>query len=151
PTPITQLDAVAALNPWDRLTLDVTLEVRDTLKLTGGNVQISPGTPVGLGDVNVRVAGDLSLYKSPGGPLSVTGSLDSISGTIGFQGRRFEVDENSSINFRGEMKPDLFVSVTREISGVLTRVTLTGGLESPELQLSSTPPLDPSDILSLIV
>jgi len=34
---------------------------------------------------------------------------------------------------------------------VLTRVTLSGELTSPELHLSSTPPLDPSDILSLIV
>jgi hypothetical protein len=43
------------------------------------------------------------------------------------------------------------VNVTREISGVLTRVSVIGPMRSPELRLSSTPPLDPSDILSLIV
>jgi translocation and assembly module TamB len=43
------------------------------------------------------------------------------------------------------------VTVTRIISGVETRVSITGTLRQPELQLSSTPPLDQSDILSLIV
>jgi autotransporter translocation and assembly factor TamB len=41
--------------------------------------------------------------------------------------------------------------VTRVISGVETRVSIFGPLKQPELRLASTPPLDPSDILSLIV
>jgi autotransporter translocation and assembly factor TamB len=125
--------------------------VPNNLKLTGENVQVSPGTPIGLGDINLRVGGDLSLYKDPGQPLSVTGSLDSISGTYGFQGRRFDVDETSSINFRGDLNPEVYVTVKRVISAVETRVTITGPLFSPELRLSSTPPLEASDILSLIV
>ena len=68
-----------------------------------------------------------------------------------FQGRRFDVDETSSINFRGTLDPEISVAVTRLISGVLARVTVTGTLTSPELHLSSTPPLDSTDILSLIV
>jgi translocation and assembly module TamB len=43
------------------------------------------------------------------------------------------------------------VTVTRDITGVQTRVTISGSLREPELQLASTPPLDESDILSLIV
>ena len=149
--PLTDIDPIAALNPWDRLGLDVTLHVPQNLRLTGQNVQVSPGTPIGLGDINLRVGGDLSLYKEPRQPLAITGSLDSISGRYGFQGRQFDVDEASSINFRGTLNPEIYVTVTRVISGVLTRVTLSGELTSPELHLSSTPPLDPSDILSLIV
>jgi translocation and assembly module TamB len=149
--PAGEMDAIAALNPWDRLALDVTLHVPPGLRLTGQNVQVSPGTPIGLGDINLRVGGDLSLYKETGQPLAVTGSLDSISGTYVFQGRQFDVDETSSINFRGTTNPELYVSVTRLISGVLTRVTVTGSLTNPELHLSSTPPLDSTDILSLIV
>ena len=60
------LDAVAALNPWDRLGLDVSLHVPKTLRLTGSDVQVSSGTPIGLGDINLRVGGDLYLYKDPG-------------------------------------------------------------------------------------
>jgi autotransporter translocation and assembly factor TamB len=149
---ITTLDAVAALNPWERLFLDVSLQVPETLRLGGANVQISPGTPIGLGDINLRVGGDLSLYKGSGGPLSVTGSLDAVSGSYGFQGRRFIVDEAaSSINFRGDLNPEVYVSVTRQVAGIETRVTIIGSMRQPELQLSSVPPLEASNILSLIV
>ena len=114
-------------------------------------MQVSPGTPIGLGDINLRVAGDLYLYKDPGQPISVTGSFDSVSGTYTFQGRRFDVVETSSINFRGDLNPEIYVTVTRLISGVDTRVSIIGPMRQPELRLSSTPPLDASDILSLIV
>jgi translocation and assembly module TamB len=148
----TVVDAVAALNPWDRLGLDISLHVPTQMRLTGENVQVSPDTPVGLGNINLRVGGDLYLYKDPGQPLSVTGSLDRIAGTYTFQGRRFDIDPaGSSINFHGDLNPEMYVSVTRLISGVLTRVTITGELRSPAIQLTSTPPLDQSDILSLIV
>ncbi len=150
-TAITEVDAVAAINPWERLGLDIALHVPDTLRLTGTNVQVSPGTPIGLGDINLRVAGDLYLYKDPAQPLYVTGSFDSVSGTYAFQSRRFDVVPTSSINFRGDLSPEIYVTVTRIISGVETRVSITGSMRQPELHLASTPPLDPSDILSLIV
>jgi autotransporter translocation and assembly factor TamB len=150
-TSMTELDPVVALNPWDRLGMDVFLRVPGTLRLTGDNVQISPGTPVGLGDINLRVLGDLYLYKDPGQALSVTGSFDSITGTYAFQGRRFDIVPTSSINFRGDLNPEVYVTVTRVISGVETRVSIFGLLNEPELRLASVPPLDESDILSLIL
>jgi len=146
-----ETDPFAALNPWDRIGLDVALGVPNTLRLVGENVQVSSGAPIGLGNINLRVAGDLYLYKDPRQPLSVTGSLDSVSGTYSFQGRQFDVDPSSSINFHGDLNPDLYVSVVRTISGVQARVTINGLMRQPELHLSSTPPLDASDILSLIV
>jgi translocation and assembly module TamB len=151
PAVMTELDPVAALNPWDRLGLDVFLHVPGTLRLTGDNVQISPGTPIGLGDINLRVTGDLYLYKDPAQQLFVTGSFDSITGTYAFQGRRFDVLPTSSINFRGDLNPEVYVTVTRVISGVETRVSIFGPLKQPELRLASVPPLDQSDILSLIL
>jgi len=149
--PLTQLDAVAALNPWDRLGLDISLHIPGTLRLSGANVQISPGTPIGLGEVSLRVFGDLYLYKDSEQLLYVTGALDSLTGTYAFQGRRFDVVPTSSVIFRGDLNPELYISVTRDISGVQARVSIIGPLQQPELHLSSTPPLDESDILSLIV
>ena len=145
------VDALAALNPWDRLGLDVSIHSPGTLRLAGDNVQIATGTPLGLGSFNLRATGDLYVYKDPGQQAYISGSFDSISGTYSFQGRRFDVDPSSSINFRGDFNPDIFLSVTREINGVVARVTIAGDLQHPELRLASTPPLDASDILSLIV
>jgi autotransporter translocation and assembly factor TamB len=150
-TAITDIDPVAALNPWDRLGLDLFLHVPGTLRMVGENVQVSPGTPIGLGDINLRLLGDLYLYKDPGEPVSVTGSFDSITGTYSFQGRRFDVVQDSSINFRGDLNPEIYVTVSRSISGVETRVSIFGPLHQPELRLASVPPLDQSDILSLIL
>lgn len=145
------IDAIAALNPWERMGMDIELHIPGSLRMTGDNVQVSPGTPLGLGNINLKVFGDLYLYKDPAQPLYVNGSLDSLTGTYSFQGRRFELDPDSSVYFRGDMNPDLYVTVNRLISGVETRVSILGPLQQPELRLASTPSLDPSDILSLIV
>jgi translocation-and-assembly-module (TAM) inner membrane subunit TamB-like protein len=150
-TAISNIDPIAALNPWDRLGLDVALHVPGTLHLVGDNVQVSPGTPIGLGDFNLRVTGDLYMYKDPGEQLSVTGSFDSITGTYAFQGRRFDIAPSSSINFRGDLNPEVYVTVTRIIQGVEARVSIFGPLRQPELHLASTPPLDESDVLALII
>jgi autotransporter translocation and assembly factor TamB len=150
-TAIVLPDSAGILNPWQLLHLNLTLRVPNTLRLIGDNVQLSPGTPIGLGNINLRAAGDLYLYKDPGQPLYVTGSFDSVSGTYAFQGRRFDVDPASAIVFRGDLNPELYVGVTRTISGVQTRVGIIGPMREPELRLTSIPPLDESDILSLIV
>jgi autotransporter translocation and assembly factor TamB len=131
--------------------MDIALNVPGSLRMIGEEVQLGQGATLGLGSFNLRVLGDLYLYKDPAQPLYVTGSLDQVTGTYEFQGRRFDVDPVSSINFRGDLNPELFVSVQRVISGVETRVTIAGPLRQPELRLTSTPPLEPTDILSLIV
>jgi translocation and assembly module TamB len=149
--PAAPIDAIAALNPWDRLSLDIELHVPGTLRMTGDNVQVASGTPLGFGNIDLRLAGDLRLRKGPAETLSVTGALDQITGRYAFQGRRFDLDPASTITFRGDLNPDLFITVNRIISGVEVRVTISGPLRDPELRLASAPPLDSSEILSLIV
>src|SRR5262249_47227447 len=63
PEPLSLADAVAALNPWNRLGLDIFMHVPPSLRFIGQNLQVTQGTPIGLGDVNLRVGGDLYLYK----------------------------------------------------------------------------------------
>ncbi len=145
------IDPIVALNPWERMGMDIELHVPGTLRMLGENVQVSPGTPLGLGNINLRAFGDLYLYKDPAKPMYVNGSFDSLSGTYVFQGRRFDLDPVSSITFRGDLNPELYVAVNRLISGVETRVQIVGQMREPELRLTSVPPLDPSEVLSLIV
>jgi autotransporter translocation and assembly factor TamB len=146
-----EVDAITVLNPWDRLGLGIVLRIPGTLRMIGDEVQVTAGTPIGLGDISLRVFGELYLYKDPADQLYVTGSLDSLTGTYTFQGRRFDIDPSSSINFQGDLNPELYVTVQRLISAVEARVAIVGPLREPELRLSSNPPLEPSDILSLIV
>src|SRR5207245_8672065 len=53
PVSIADVDAVAALNPWERLGVDLAVHVPNTLKLNGENVKISPGKPVGSGRISL--------------------------------------------------------------------------------------------------
>jgi autotransporter translocation and assembly factor TamB len=146
-----EVDAIAALNPSERLGLGIVVRIPGTMRMIGDEVQVTAGTPIGLGDISLRVFGELFLYKDPGDQLYVNGSLDSLTGTYTFQGRRFDIDPTSSVNFHGDLNPELYITVQRLISGVDTRVAIVGPLREPELRLTSNPPLEPSDILSLIV
>ncbi len=108
---------------------------------------------IGLGDVNMTIGGDIDLRKAPGAAPQLVGSVTVVRGFYDFQGRRFEIERDSLIRFEGiePLNPTLQIVAKREISGVLTQVNLRGTVRSPELTLSSQPPLDEADILSLIV
>ena len=133
---------------------DVRLAVPDTLILRGTDLEAPDGgSPVGLGDINITVGGDLHFQKSAEESVRITGQVRPVRGTYEFQGREFEILRDGSIEFAGlpELNPRLDVVARRVISGVDARVHVTGTVRSPALELSSTPPLDDADILSLIV
>ena len=122
---------MAALNPWDRLGLDVVAarpgHPPDDRRRT---CRSRPGTPIGLGDINLRVGGDLYLYKDPAEPLSSPDRSTQISGTYAFQGRRFDIDRSAARSTSSAISnPEIYVTVTRVISGVETRVTIIGPLQ----------------------
>ena len=118
---------------------------------------LRPGGPTraAIGDVNITVGGDVDITKEPDGPIILLGAVDAVRGTYQFQGRRFDLVRGGTVKFTGEpqINPLLDVTATREIpnTGVEARVHIKGSVNSPELELTSTPPLDESDILSLIV
>jgi autotransporter translocation and assembly factor TamB len=152
PIPTTTVDAVRSLRLWDRVGFDVTVTVPQALRLAGTDVRLSADSPIGIGDVSLRAGGELYLYKDPDRPLSITGSLYRLSGNWTFQSRRFGIDESSSsINFHGDTNPELYVVLTRPVSGIEARLTISGMQQRPELTLSSQPALEPSDILSLVL
>jgi translocation and assembly module TamB len=83
----------------------------------------------------------------------LVGTVNTVRGTYDFQGRRFQVLRDGTIAFRGNrpIDPALDVTAERVISGIVAHVNLSGTMRAPELTLSSQPPLDQADILSLIV
>ena len=137
------------------MSMDVRLRIPDNLVLRGKDLR--PGGPTGtaLGDMNLTVGGDIRVRKEPGTPFALVGTVNTVRGTYEFQGRRFDLVRGGTLRFVGETQINPFLDVTaeREIpnTGVIARVRITGTAKAPELQLSSTPPLEESDILSLIV
>jgi autotransporter translocation and assembly factor TamB len=140
---------------FDAVALDVHLIIPDNLVLRGKDLR--PGGPTGtaLGDVNITVGGDVHVRKESGEPLRPVGTVTTVRGTYDFQGRRFDLVRGGTIRFVGTQRLDplLDVSAARTIpgTGVEARVRIEGTPASPRLTLTSDPPLEQSDILSLIV
>jgi translocation and assembly module TamB len=105
--------------------------------------------------VNITVGGDLRIRKDPGGQIAPVGTVQTVRGTYDFQGRRFDLERGGTIRFIGTptINPNLDVTATRTIpnTGVQAKVHITGTVQSPQLKLTSDPPLEESDILALIV
>jgi len=108
---------------------------------------------MGLGNANITVGGDLNIRKAPGGEPEVVGVVTVVRGFYEFQGRRFEVLRDSQIRFTGlrPIDPSLQVGAQRLISGVTAIVNIRGTARQPAVTLTSSPPMDEADVLSLIV
>jgi hypothetical protein len=137
---------------FESLEMNVALTVPNDLVLKGNNLE-TPNSPVSLGSMNVTVGGQLDIQKSPGGRLRLVGDINTVRGTYTFQGRRFEIQRDGRIGFSGaeELNPLLDLKARREISGIEAFVNVRGTMRRPELTFTSNPPLEESDVLSLIV
>jgi translocation and assembly module TamB len=132
--------------------LDLTVQVPGNLVLRGRDIRPADSA-VALGDVNVTVGGNFNIRQVPGGQPVLLGTVTAVRGTYDFQGRRFEVLRDGTIAFRGErpIDPALDLQAERVVSGIVAHVNIGGTMRSPNLGLSSRPPLEEADILSLIL
>jgi autotransporter translocation and assembly factor TamB len=137
---------------FDALALDMRLTIPNNLVLRGTDLRVG-GVPVGLGNMNITVGGDLRILKDAGEAMRLMGTVRTVRGFYDFQGRRFTILRDGVIRFEGleEIDPALDIRAQRLIAGVEAEIRLAGTVSQPELSLSSSPPLDDADILSLIV
>jgi autotransporter translocation and assembly factor TamB len=138
---------------FDPVALDIRLVIPDNLVLRGRNLRPSGPRASQVGDVNVTVGGNLTIQKEPNEPVRLVGVVNTVRGTYQFQGRSFDLVRDGTLRFAGDMNPLLDVTARRVIpnSGVEARVHIRGSLDKPQLELSSTPPLEESDILAMII
>ena len=140
---------------FEAVDLDIHLIMPDNLVLRGKELRPTGPTSTALGAINITVGGDLRIRKSPSGPVLPVGTVTTVRGTYEFQGRRFELARGGTLRFVGtpSINPLLDITATRKIpnTGVEAKVRITGTPRAPQLALSSDPPLEESDILSLIV
>jgi autotransporter translocation and assembly factor TamB len=137
------------------LALDVHFVAPDNLVLRGDDLRPGGATAMQIGNVNVTVGSDLHITKDPGGQIRLRGTVDTVRGFYEFQGRRFTVQRGGTLQFFGlpQINPNIDVTADRLIpnTGVTAHVHVAGTMRAPQLTLSSDPPLDEADILSLIV
>jgi autotransporter translocation and assembly factor TamB len=143
----------ASPSVFDALTLDVRVTMPNNVVVKGTDLNPSGASPIGLGDINVTIGGDVRATKKPGEEVRLLGTVNTVRGTYDFQGRRFDIQRDGKIQFVGqpEINPRLDIVAERLISGVQTQVHVRGTARRPQLTLSSRPPLDEADILSLII
>jgi uncharacterized protein involved in outer membrane biogenesis len=137
---------------FSRSSLALVLHFPDNVIVRGRNVRTGAGTTA-LGDMNLTIGGEVEIRKSAGTTPVLIGSLEVVRGYYSFQGRRFDVARGSTVEFRGvqPINPRLDITGQRDVSGVIAEVHVQGTMRRPRLALSSQPPLDEADILSLIV
>jgi autotransporter translocation and assembly factor TamB len=138
--------------PFDALRMNVRLTVPNDLVVKASSLQ-TPGSPISLGALNITLGGDLVVEKNPRNPAVLRGTVNTIRGNYDFQGRRFEILRDGTVRFEGlyPPNPSLDIRTRRIIQSVEARVDIRGTVQKPEIVLSSTPPLEQADILSLIV
>ena len=144
-------EKTASPGPLTNARFQLTLDVPGNLVLRGTDIKSGDGPA--LGDMNVTVGGTLELQKEKGDQAKLIGSVTTVRGIYNFQGRRFSVRRDGRIEFHGgePVDPSLNLAADREVSGVVAHVEIGGTSRKPTLRLSSDPPMEETDILSLIV
>ena len=137
---------------FDAVTLDAHLRIPNDLVLRGENVRTTSGG-MSIGNLNLTIGGDIKATKAAGARPLVVGSIRTVRGFYEFQGRRFDLQRDGTVSFKGPDPTDPTLDVTgiRDISGIEARVHVHGTAQHPALDISSNPPLDEADVLSLIV
>jgi translocation and assembly module TamB len=132
--------------------MDVNVVVPNNLVLRGSDLRPA-NTPMALGDVNITLGGEFALRKPAGSDPMLVGTIRTVRGTYEFQNRRFEILSDGRILFHGKqpIDPGLDITAERQISGVIAQVRVGGTARQPTIDLRSEPPLEESEILSLIV
>jgi autotransporter translocation and assembly factor TamB len=154
PAPVAALPSFPGLaGLWDNTTLRLRLLAPNNLVVRGENMRLSRGASAGVGDINITFSGDLAIRKTPHAPPEFSGVLQTLRGSYAYQGRRFTIERDGTLRFLAPNSWDPLIAITanRTVSGVQIRAVLRGQASAPELELTSSPPLDESDILSLLL
>jgi len=113
---------------------------------------IDRDTWIKTADFAVELQGDLHLVKQRRQPLTITGAINTVRGTVVVAQRQFEV-KRGQILFTGshQINPQLDLVAQMLVPGYVISVNITGSADQPKLTLDSIPALPQSDILSVMM
>src|SRR5205085_1309589 len=103
-------------------------------------------------DADIEIGGNVTIKKAAGEPVRIVGEIRLLRGWYVFQGRRFTLEEGT-ITFTGATPPDPNFDITASYkrSDYRIEIHITGSAKKPSLSMSSDPPLEQADILSVIL
>ena len=148
----TDANATPKPSPFEALQIDLRVTVPNDFVVKADDLK-APGAPIGLGALLVTLGGDVYVSKTPWDQVRIYGTVNTVRGHYDFQGRRFDILRDGTVRFEGldDIDPELDIRTQRVIQAVTANVNVRGTLKKPDIVLSSTPPLEQADILSLIV
>jgi autotransporter translocation and assembly factor TamB len=103
-------------------------------------------------NANIELSGEVRVRKAAGeGPVLV-GSIETVRGWVGFQGRKFTLSRGQVV-FTGEQEinPRLDIVAAYRFPEYEVETLVGGTAQAPTLTLRSEPELDQADILSLLL
>jgi translocation and assembly module TamB len=90
---------------------------------------------------------DLRVGGTSAAP-ALTGRAELIRGTYSFAGRRFELDDDSSVTFAGGTNPLLNIRASGDVQGTTITINIGGRAQNPQISFSSNPQLPQDELLS---
>ncbi len=123
----------------ENVALNVETEIPSNTWLTGMGARVS-------------IKGDLTIIKDYRQDQVISGTINTERGQYTAFGRSFNI-EKGFINFPSitEFNPQVDLTATYKIHDTDIFIHLIGTAEKPNLNLSSSPPMDKSDIISLMI
>jgi len=107
---------------------------------------------VKLQDSSAELQGHIQVIKPTGHPISLSGEIHTVRGTIGIAGKQLDVTRGT-IDFTdgNKVDPGLNIVSTNQVQNYQVTAAVEGTASKPTLSLSSVPSLDQADILSLLM
>lgn len=106
------------------------------------------------GQTSIELRGQLNVKKNTREDARIYGTINVIRGDYVFHGRSFKI-EDGELRFHGEtpINPTLNIRgmYIVEMNKMKIYIQVTGTMRHPQIKLTSNPPLDETDIISVLV
>jgi translocation and assembly module TamB len=100
----------------------------------------------------MEMNGDIRITKALQQPFILSGGITMVRGFATFYNKKFVMQEGQ-VTFTGspEINPFVNITVTHTVSGYEVQIHVEGQARQPKVTFSSTPELEQTDILSLLI
>ncbi|MDD5642748.1 MAG: translocation/assembly module TamB domain-containing protein, partial [Syntrophales bacterium] len=126
-------------DPYRKMKIAVTLEASKDVRVMDKMAQI-------------ELALAIWIKKRPGGPLLVGGTVRSLEGTIDVYGKTFTL-ERGLVTLPGVpgQEPFVLARAVHQMTDATFIVNVSGPVNNPKIDLSSSPAMPPNDLLSYLI